>query len=62
MASVERIAETFGKRPEAFLTDAGNNDGQIMEQMEQREVEFYAPVETGEPQPLLNSSSSRAAR
>ncbi len=51
VASVERIAETFGKRPEAFLTDAGNNDGQIMEQMEQREVEFYAPVETGEPQP-----------
>jgi hypothetical protein len=49
LASVDRIEETFGRKPEKFLTDAGNNDGQIMEGMEARGVEFYAPVESNEP-------------
>jgi transposase len=48
--SVDRIEETFGQRPERFLTDAGNNNGQIMAGMEQRDVEFYAPVESNQPQ------------
>ena len=48
-ASVDRIEETFGKKPEKFLTDAGNNSGQIMAEMEERGVEFYAPVESNEP-------------
>ncbi len=48
--SVERIEENFGRRPERFLTDAGNNSGQIMQEMEQRGVEFYAPVESNRPQ------------
>jgi transposase len=48
--SVDRIEETFGEKPEKFLTDAGNNSGQIMEEMERRNVEFYAPVESSEPQ------------
>lgn len=48
--SVDRIEETFGKRPEKFLTDAGNVAGQIMEGMEQRGVEFYAPATSNEPQ------------
>ena len=42
LPSVDRIAETFGQRPERFLTDAGNNSGQIMAGMEERGVEFYA--------------------
>jgi transposase len=50
-ASVDRIEETFGRKPEKFLTDGGNNSGQIMEEMEKRNVEFYAPVESNEPQP-----------
>ena len=33
--SVERIEENFGRKPEKFLTDAGNNSGEIMQEMEQ---------------------------
>jgi transposase len=50
LPSVDRIAETFGQRPQRFLTDAGNNSGQIMAGMEERGVEFYAPVESNQPQ------------
>ena len=48
--AVDRIEETFGRKPEHFLTDAGNNSGQIMEEMEQRGVEFFAPVTSNQPQ------------
>ena len=48
--SVDRIEETFGRKPERFLTDTGNNSGQIMKEMEERGVEFYAPVESNQPQ------------
>lgn len=44
VASVDRIEETFGEKPVNFLTDAGNNGGQVMKEMEERGVEFYAPV------------------
>lgn len=47
--SVDRIEETFGKKPEKFLTDAGNNSGRVQHEMERREVEFYAPVESSQP-------------
>jgi len=50
-ASVDRIEENFGSKPEKFLTDGGNNAGQVMSQMEERGVEFYAPVESNQPQP-----------
>jgi hypothetical protein len=36
---------------EKFLTDAGNNSGQVISEMEERDVEFYAPVESNQPQP-----------
>ncbi len=48
--AVDRIEETFGQKPQKFLTDAGNNSGYVMQQMEEREVEFYAPVESNQPQ------------
>ncbi len=48
--SVERIEENFGRKPEKFLTDAGNNSGQIMEEMERRGVEFFAPAVSNQPQ------------
>jgi len=51
VAAVDRIEETFGTNPEQFLTDAGNNSGQVMLEMEQRGVEFYAPVGSGEAEP-----------
>jgi transposase len=47
--AVDRIEETFGQKPEKFLTDAGNNSGSVMQQMEERGVEFYAPVESNQP-------------
>ena len=50
-ASVDRIEENFGAKPEKFLTDAGNHSGQVIAEMEERDVEFYAPVESNEPQP-----------
>ena len=50
LPSVDRIAETFGERPQRFLTDAGNNSGHIMAGMEERGVEFYAPAESAQPQ------------
>lgn len=48
--AVDRIEETFGQKPENMLTDAGNNSGQVQEQMEQRGVAFYAPVTATPPQ------------
>ena len=47
---MERIEENFGRKPEKFLTDAGNNSGQIMEEMERQGVEFYAPAVSNQPQ------------
>ncbi|MGB5629734.1 MAG: IS1182 family transposase [Woeseiaceae bacterium] len=49
-ASVDRIEETFGSKPEKFLTDGGNNSGPVIEQMEERGVEFYAPAKSSQPQ------------
>lgn len=48
--SVDRIEETFGQKPEKFITDGGNNSGAVMQQMEQRGVEFFAPVQSNQPQ------------
>ena len=31
--SVDRIEETFGQKPEKFLTDAGNNHGHVIAEM-----------------------------
>ena len=50
LPAVDQIEDTFGERPEKFLTDGGNNSGQIMAGMEDREVEFYAPVASQQPQ------------
>lgn len=48
--SVDQIEEAFGEKPEKFLTDGGNNSGPLMHQMEQRDVEFFAPVKSNLPQ------------
>ncbi|MEZ6103494.1 MAG: transposase [Pirellulaceae bacterium] len=47
--AVDRIEATFDQKPVKFLTDAGNNSGSLMQQMEERGVEFYAPVESSQP-------------
>lgn len=51
LAAVDRIEETFGRKPQKLLTDAGNNSGHILQEMEQRGVELYAPVASNQPQP-----------
>jgi hypothetical protein len=50
LASIDRIEETFGQRPEKCLTDGGNASGQIIQGMEDRGIEFYAPVKSNQPQ------------
>lgn len=61
--SVDRIEETFGEKPGKFLTDAGNNSGHIQAAMEERGVDFYAPVESHQPQqgnPACRDDSTQA--
>ena len=49
--SVDRIEENLGEKPARFLTDAGNISGAVQQAMEDRGIEFYAPVESSQPQP-----------
>jgi transposase len=49
--SVDRITENLGEKPERFLTDSGNISGAVQQAMEERGIEFYAPVESNRPQP-----------
>jgi transposase len=51
LAGVERIEEMLGERPEKLLTDAGNNSGAVLQGLEDKGIEAYAPVEFSEPQP-----------
>jgi hypothetical protein len=48
--SADRIEETFGQFPDKMLTDAGNNSGLLLQAMENRGIEMYAPVESNQPQ------------
>ena len=48
--SVDRVAETFGQPPEKLLTDAGNNGGAVIAAIAARGIEFYAPVDSSQPQ------------
>jgi len=49
--SVDRIEETFGQKPERFLTDSGNLSGLVQQGMEARGIEFFAPAQSNQPQP-----------
>jgi transposase len=49
LATVDRIAEAFGQKPERFLADAGHGTGENLAGMERRQVEFYSPVESSLP-------------
>jgi transposase len=51
LSGVERIEDMFGETPEKLLTDAGNNSGAVLQGLEDKGVEVYAPVEFSEPQP-----------
>jgi transposase len=47
--ALDRIEETFGQQPDKVLTDGGNNSGQVMAEMEKRDIEFYAPAQSNQP-------------
>lgn len=49
LATVDRIQENFGPTLERFLADAGHGTGENLAGMEQRQVEFYTPVESSLP-------------
>lgn len=51
LPSLDRVEEMLGERPEKALTDAGNNSGAVLEGLEQRGIDGYAPVESSQPQP-----------
>lgn len=48
--SVDRIEQRFGQRPGAMLADGAHATGPNMEELETREVEFFTPVESKQPQ------------
>lgn len=51
LPSLDRVEEMLGERPEKALTDAGNNSGAVLEGLEQRGIDGYAPAESSQPQP-----------
>lgn len=51
LPSLDRVEEMLGGRPEKALTDAGNNSGAVLEGLEQRGIDGYAPAESNQPQP-----------
>lgn len=51
LPGLERIETMLLVRPEKALTDAGNNSGAILEGLEQRGIDGYAPAESNQPQP-----------
>jgi transposase len=49
VTSTDRIMSHFGQYPEKFLTDGGNISGQVMVEMEERKIAFYAPIKANYP-------------
>jgi transposase len=49
LPSVDRIEENFGQKPEGLSADRAFGTGPNLEGMEQRQVEFYTPVESPSP-------------
>jgi hypothetical protein len=50
LPTVDRIEENFDQKPAAFLADAQHATWENVAGMEQRQVEFYSPVESVSPQ------------
>ena len=50
LATVDRIEETFSKKPEAFLADTAHGTGENLAGMQQRNVTFFTPMELSQPQ------------
>jgi transposase len=50
-ATLERIGQTFGQRPEKFLADAASATGANMRHLEQQQVEFFTVAPSHQPLP-----------
>ena len=50
LPAVDRIEETFGRKPEAFLADTAHGSGENLEGMASRNVTFFTPMESSQPQ------------
>jgi transposase len=50
LPGIKRIEEICGRAPEKLLTDSGNNAGPILQALEDKGIEAYAPVESSLPQ------------
>ena len=50
LPTVDRIADTFGKKPQAFTADTAHGTGENLAGMEKRGVTFYTPLESSLPQ------------
>jgi hypothetical protein len=50
LATVDRIEENFGKKPEALLADTAHGTGKNLAGMQQRNVLFFTPMESSRPQ------------
>ncbi len=60
---VDQIEEDLGKRPERVLADGAHATGPNMEAFETREIEFFTPVESRQPQegnPALRADPTEA--
>ncbi len=50
LPAVDRIEENFGRKPEAFLADTAHGTGENLAGMASREVTFFTPMESSQPQ------------
>jgi len=50
LASVDRIAETFGRKPEKMLADTAHGTGVNLAGMAERGVDFYTPMTSQTPE------------
>jgi len=50
LATVERIEETFGRKPERMLADVAHSTGGNLAGMQKRGVDFYTPLQSQRPQ------------
>ena len=49
LAAVDRIEETFGRKPDKMLADTAHGTGKNLAGMEERGVDFYTPVTSQAP-------------
>ena len=49
LSTVDRIEETFGRKPEKMLADTAHGTGVNLAGMEERGVDFYTPVMSQAP-------------